>query len=233
MATTTDDIWRILNELAISQKELSDSQKELSDSQKELSDAQKELSDAQKETDRQFHLQVEENDRKFRLQVEENDRKFRLQVEENDRRMKQLQQELGKLGNRLGEFVEWQVRPAVLRLFQQRGIEVHEILPEVSIQRGDAGFEIDLLVVNTTEAILVEVKSKLSQGDVDEHLERLAKFKQLMPRYSDVQAMGAVAGMVVPQEVARYAYRKGLFVLAQSGETVEILNDDRFQPRTW
>ncbi|WP_008310597.1 DUF1626 domain-containing protein [Leptolyngbya sp. PCC 6406] len=190
MATTADDVWRILNEVAISQKE---------------------LSAAQKETDRLF----------------------RLHVEENDRRMKNLQQELGKLGNRLGEFVEWQVRPAVLRLFKQRGIEVHEILPEVSIQRDDAGLEIDLLVVNTTEAILVEVKSKLSQGDVDEHLERLAKFKRLMPRYSDVQAMGAVAGMVVPLEVSRYAYRKGLFVLAQSGETVVILNDDRFQPRTW
>jgi hypothetical protein len=39
--------------------------------------------------------------------------------------------------------------------------------------------------------------------------------------------------MVVPEEVARYAYRKRLFVLAQSGDSVVILNDDQFQPRTW
>jgi hypothetical protein len=32
----------------------------------------------------------------------------------------------------------------------------------------------------------------------------------------DVNAMGAVAAMVVPDDVARYAYRQGLFVLAQS-----------------
>ncbi|MFO7033331.1 hypothetical protein B9T07_26915, partial [Limnospira fusiformis CCALA 023] len=62
--------------------------------------------------------------------------------------------------------------------------------------------------------------------DIDEHLERLEKFKRLMPRYSDVKAMGAVAGMVVPEEVARYGYRRGLFVLAQSGDSVVILNDD-------
>jgi hypothetical protein len=77
------------------------------------------------------------------------------------------------------------------------------------------------------------VKSKLNQRDVDEHLERLTKFKQFMPRYRDVNALGAVAAMVVPEEVAHYAYRRGLFVLAQSGESVIILNDAQFQPRVW
>ena len=68
---------------------------------------------------------------------------------------------------------------------------------------------------------------------MDEHLERLSKFKHLMPRYADVQTMGAVAGMVVPHKVARYAYRKGLFVMAQSGDSVVILNDDSCQPQSW
>jgi len=39
--------------------------------------------------------------------------------------------------------------------------------------------------------------------------------------------------MVVPHEVGRYAYRQGLFVLAQSGESVVILNDAKFQPKAW
>jgi hypothetical protein len=38
---------------------------------------------------------------------------------------------------------------------------------------------------------------------------------------------------VVNEEVARYAYRRGLFVLAQSGESVIILNDAQFQPQVW
>ena len=197
MATTADDVWRLLGELAT----------------------------AQKETERRF----QETERRF----QEADR----QLEETRRLIKQqnqhLNEQLGKLGNRLGEFVEWQVRPAVVRLFQERGIDVHEFYEGVSVQRGDEGIEIDLLVVNTTEAVVVEVKSKLTETDVTDHLERLSKFKQLMPRYADVRAMGAVAGMVVPNSVARYAYRQGLFVLAQSGDSVEILNDGNFTPRRW
>jgi hypothetical protein len=170
-----------------------------------------ELAKAQKETERRF----QETERLLKQQN------------------KQTNEQLGKLGNRLGEFVEWQVRPAVVRLFQDRGIAVHELYPGASARRDGEAIEIDLLVVNTTEAVLVEVKSKLTQADVDEHLERLSKFKRLMPRYGDVQTMGAVAAMVVPEEVARYAYRQGLFVLAQSGESVVILNDQGFQPRAW
>lgn len=173
-----------------------------------------ELAEAQKETERRF----QETDRRF---------------QETDRQIQQVSQQIGRLGNRLGEFVEWQVRPAAVRLFQERGIAVHELSTDISIQRDGEGLQIDLLVVNSNEAIVVEVKSKLSQTDVDEHLERLAKFKRLMPRYRDIRAMGAVAAMVVPEEIARYAYRQGLFVLAQSGDNVVILNDTAFAPKIW
>lgn len=177
-----------------------------------------ELVQSQKETDRRF----QETDRRFQ-ETE------RLIKEQN----RQLSEQLGKLGNRLGEFVEWQVRPAAVRLFRERGIDVHEFYADVSVKRADGCLEIDLLVVNTTEAILIEVKSKLTQRDVDDHVQRLAKFKHFMPRYQDVRALGAVAAMVVTDEVTNYAYRQGLFVLAQSGDTVIILNDAGFQPKSW
>lgn len=188
----------------------------------------REVAEAQKETDRKF----QETDRKFQetaRRFEETDHKFR----ETDQQIKQLGKKIGDLGNRLGEFVEGLVKPAVVRLFRERGIEVHEVHADIAVNRHDEGIQIDLLAVNDAEAVLVEVKSKLAQADVDEHLERLAKFKRMLPRYGDVRAMGAVASMVMPPDVARYAYRQGLFVLAQTGESVAILNDDRFQPVAW
>ena len=207
MTATIEDIRAILKELAQSQQELSQSQQELSQSQQELSQAQQELSQAQKETDKQ--------------------------IKETDKQINRVSKQIGELGNRLGEFVEWQVRPAVVRLFQERGIDVHEFHPGISVKRDNEGLEIDLLVVNDTDAILVEVKSKLTQRDVDEHLQRLAKFKRLMPRFRDVKALGAVAAMIVPNEVASYGCRQGLFVLVQSGENVIILNDAEFTPQVW
>ena len=95
---------------------------------------------------------------------------------ETDKQINRVSKQIGELGNRLGEFVEWQVRPAVVRLFQERGIDVHEFHPGISVKRDNEGLEIDLLVVNDTDAILVEVKSKLTQSDVDEHFQRLANF---------------------------------------------------------
>ncbi len=166
-----------------------------------------------------------ETDRKF----QETDRRMK----ETDRQIKRLGKQIGELGNRLGDFVEGWVKPAVVRLFQARGIDIHEVYPDVEVDRDTEGIQIDLLVVNDTEAVLVEVKSQLSVADIDEHLERLAKFKRLLPRYAEVRAMGAVAALVIPKEAARYAYRKGFFVLGQTGETVVILNDARFQPKAW
>ncbi|WP_434222640.1 hypothetical protein ACOKW7_10460 [Limnospira platensis CENA597] len=256
MTTNADDVWRLLGELIEAQKETERVIKEQSqetehrfretdrrfEETKQLLQRQSEQSDRRfEETKQLLQRQSEESDRRFREQSQESDsrsetlreRRFR----ETERIIKQqnekLNQELGKLGNRLGEFVEWQVRPAVVQLFQQRGIAVNEFHANISVKRSGEALEIDLLVVNTDQAILVEVKSKLSQTDIDEHLERLEKFKRLMPAYRDFKAMGSVAGMVVPENVARYGYRRGLFVLAQSGDSVVILNDDKFRPRQW
>lgn len=180
------------------------------------------------ETDRQ----MKETDRRMQetdRQLKETDRL----VKETDRKIKEVTQSIGRLGNRLGEFVEEMVRPAVVRLFQERGIAVHEVHRRSAAQREGEAMEVDWLVVNDTDVVVIEVKSELSVADVNEHLERLVRFKRLFPHYRDCKVMGAVAAMVTPDDAARYAYRKGLFVLGQSGDTVVIRNDLRFQPSVW
>ncbi len=226
MTTTADDVWRILAELAESQKE----------TERLLKEASMETERRFQETDRRF----QETEQLLKQQAQETDRRMeetkqllRQQTQETDRQIKIVNQQIGKLGNRLGEFVEWQVRPSAVRLFQDRGIDVHELQSDVAVKRIDGGLEIDLLVVNDTEVVLVEVKSKLTQRDVDEHLQRLEKFKRLMPRYQNMKAFGAVAAIVVQDEVANYAYNQGLFVLTQSGENMTILNSSEFQPKVW
>ncbi|MEW6219532.1 MAG: DUF3782 domain-containing protein [Thermodesulfobacteriota bacterium] len=172
-------------------------------------------------TDRKF----QETDRKF----QETDRKF----QETDRKIKEVSAAIGRLGNRLGDFVEEMVRPAVVRLFRERGIEVHQVIRGVSVDRDGEAMEIDLLVVNEEEAVAVECKSTLAVDDIALHLDRLSRFKRLAPQYATLKLMGAVAAMVLPDEVARHAHRQGLFVLAQSGETVIIRNDAGFVPSVW
>ncbi len=61
----------------------------------------------------------------------------------------------------------------------------------------------------------------------------MAKFKTDWPEYAPYKLLGAVAAMVLPDNVGHYAWRKGLFVLAQTGDIVEICNDARFEPQVW
>lgn len=185
-----------------------------------------------KETDLKFKetdLKFQETDRKFQEVQRFITEKFR----ETDRLIKQTQKAIGELRNRLGQFVEKMVKPAVVRLFRQRGINVHRVISKMEANYGDEGIQMDLLLIDGSEAIVVECKSSLSVDDVNEHLDRLGKFKRFWPEYGGFNLFGAVAGMVVPDDVSRYAYRQGLYVLVQNGDIVEIRNDDKFQPKVW
>ena len=146
---------------------------------------------------------------------------------------KEVNLQLGKLGNRLGDFIEEAVRPSAVRLFRERGIDVHEVHQKIDAQRGNEGVEVDLLVVNDTDVIAIECKSNLSVDDVKDHLERLSKIKRMLPTYADKRIMGAVAAMVIPDAVALYAYRHGLFVIGQNGEQLHIRNKEGFNPAVW
>ena len=154
-----------------------------------------------------------------------------------DKRMKELSKQLGGHANRLGEFVQEMVKPAVVRLFQERGLPVHQVLPNMEGKSKDnqpqVEIEVDLVVVNTQVLIAVECKSHLTQEAVDEHLERLTLFKRCFPQFANYVVLGAVAGMVMSKEVSRYAHTNGLFVLAQSGSSIEIRNPSGFDAKEW
>jgi hypothetical protein len=207
------------------------------------------------ETDRKFD-KTEQEFQELRLMMremsQETDRKFQetdRQIQELSKRIdatsqevrltsqqvKRTSDELGRLGNRLGEFVEYLIKPAVVKLFQERGIEVHKVARDIKANNPKLGLatQIDLLVINTDTCILIEIKSHLSVDDINEHVERMEKFKPLFPEYKNSRVLGAVSGMVMSDEVARYGYKKGFFVIGQKGETAVILNDDKFKPTVW
>lgn len=118
-------------------------------------------------------------------------------------------------------------------LFQKQGIDIYEIYQNTVVKRDGLTLEIDLIFANDESIIVVTCRSNLSIDDVNEHLERLAKIKRLIPRYKDKRITGAVAGMVIPEQVALYAMRKGLFVIAQNGAHLELANDEKFTAKVW
>ena len=166
------------------------------------------------------------------------------QIKATDRQLQRTDQELrdlfaktdakiDALTGKWGRFVEGLVVPAAERLFRERGIAVERISQRVKAHKNGDRLEIDILAVNGDYAVLIEVKSTLGVDDVNEHLERLNKFKLFFPEYAGRRVLGAVAGIVIDENADKYAYRKGLFVIGQKGDTVRILNDERFEPTVW
>jgi len=149
------------------------------------------------------------------------------------REIKAVNTSIGRLSNRLGEFVEEAVRPSAVRLFRERGIDIHEVQQSITAKRDGEQLEIDLLVVNNENVVVIECKSNLSVDDVNDHLERLEKVKRLLPRYNNCKVLGAVAGMVIPDNVATYAIKKGLYVIGQNGDHLELRNEQSFTAKAW
>lgn len=59
--------------------------------------------------------------------------------------------------------------------------------------------------------MLIEVKNNLSIDGVNDHIDRMEKFKSLFPEYAHKKIYGVVAGMVIGGNVAKYAHKKKAF----------------------
>ena len=200
-----------------------------------------ERAEAQAEADRraaEADRRMEEWECKFAAERAEAQAEADRRAAEADRRHQELEKlvaaanvAVNNLTSRWGRFVEELVRPAIIRIFKEKGIHLkHTFLRAEDHART---MEIDILGVNSTDVVLVECKSRLSQDDVDEFLEKLPHFKTAFPEFSAYTIYGAVAGIEIDQGVDRRAYKKGLFVIKPSGDSVTIVNDDKFRPLTW
>ena len=218
MTTTADDVWQLLAELTIAQKE---TDRQLKETDRQLKETDRQL----KEADQRF----QETERLLKQKSQETEQQFR----ETDRKIREVNKQIGDLGGKWGRFVENMVAPACETLFLKRGIPVHQVSQRVKKRLDGQTLEIDVLVTNENHILVVEVKSSLGVNDVKELKSDLTRFRQFFPEYAQKQLYGAVAGIEIEEGADKYAYRQGLFVLAQAGETVSILNNPDFEPKNW
>jgi len=176
--------------------------------------------------------ETREQIREVAKRQEETDREIRLLSRENDSRFKDLRE---LFTGQWGKLVEALVEPSVLRLFQERNIQVIDTAQRLKTTKNGEQMEIDILATNKDSVIVVEVKTTLKVEDVNDFIsEKLSRFFEFFPKYKGMKLYGAVAGIKIEESADRYAYRKGLFVLTLSGEgMVVILNDEKFKPKQW
>lgn len=159
------------------------------------------------------------------------------QLKKTDEQIRNLGIEVGNLTDGWGKFVEGLVAPSVPELFKELNINITGINERALRRLNGREMEIDLLCIGKwrkRNVILpIEVKSSLGIRTVKEYIEDLKHFTQFFNEYQGNTIIGVIAGIRVPSEVVRFAEKQGLYVLAPSGEMMQILNSKKFKPKIW
>ena len=171
--------------------------------------------------------------RDFQMQTEREIRELREFQKETSVQIRELRAQLGDLGIVQGEIGEELFYRNLKSMFKERGIIFNSVRRNLRKRRDDR--EYDIVATNGTQVLVVEVKNKLRRKQIDQFLEeRLPEFKEKFPQYKDKELLGAVGALVVKDDIARYAEKKGLFVLTQTDEGgATILNKEKFKPKVF
>jgi hypothetical protein len=154
---------------------------------------------------------------------------------ETARQMQKTDSELGKLGKRMGEVVEYMVAPNLRKKFKEFGFNFSQSnqRKEVVDEDNKISFEIDVFLENYSKAMLVEVKTTPTTEDVKDHIKRLEKMRKFADLHGDKRAfLGAVAGMVITDNVKKYVLKQGFYVIEPSGEGFNITPPNG-KPKEW
>jgi len=84
--------------------------------------------------------------------------------------------------------------------------------------------EFDIVLTNTHDLVIVEVKYNFYPNDVKTLLKKIDNFRILYPLYKDYKIFGGIAGLTMPQEIIDIAKEMGFFVFSQEGNDIQVLN---------
>ena len=206
MATTADDVWRLLAELTT----------------------------AQKETDRQLKetsLQQQETDRQLKEQQKESKRREK----EMDKQLKELGKQIGGLGSKFGSFTEGLALPSMETILRQRfGMEV--VSPSVRASKEGQHLEIDVLANangNVNTAYIVEVKSHAREDSITQLKSILQRFRLFFPEHKDKRLYGILESVDLSNKLRTKILQEGFYVARIHDQVFELDVPDNFQPRTY
>jgi hypothetical protein len=203
-----------------------------------LEKAEKRNEEYQKRREEEDQKRQEES-RKRNEESRKRHAEFELEMkksrEEFDRRMKETGRKISQLGDRFGEMIQYMVMPNLVDKFRDLGFVFTKAYPEAEIKdkKNNIIAEIDITLEDGDTVMIVEVKSKPNTADITEHIERMEKVKKHADLHGDKRKfLGAVAGMVMKENVKAFVLKNGFFAVEPSGETFIITPPDG-KPRAW
>ncbi|MCD4665086.1 MAG: hypothetical protein K8R68_07425 [Bacteroidales bacterium] len=157
--------------------------------------------------------------------------------QETDKMFKETDKKLNKLEalftSQWGKLIESLVEGDLVNVLKKRNIKVERTIQRIKGNHKGENFEYDIIAVNGSEIVIVEVKTTLRVEDVNHFHEKLWKAKQYMSEYKDKTVYGAVAFLTADGASDRMAEKTGLFVIKATGNSSSIINNKDFKPKAF
>ena len=201
----------------------------LMESRRQMAELRAELRESQLETQKQ----LKESQLVTQKRMDESQQRIEKNMADLDTK---LSRSLGGLGNSLGRLTEALFSSDLAEKFNEYGYPFTTQANRKRFREGGKIIaEVDSILENGLYVMLVEIKTYPTVDEVNEHLDRI----EIVRKYMDLQGdkrkiLGAVAGGNVPENVLKYAQRKGLFVIVQTGNSLTIADmPPGFKAREW
>ena len=204
----------------------------------ELKQMAKDSWEQMKETDRRMQetdRQMQETDRR----MQETDRQMqetKMMVDKMVRGIEELRESRRKTDERIreladqftsttGHITEGIMHPAAIRVFQEAGYNINRYYRNLKRKnkQKQTEMEVDLLMLDDTLVIAVEIKTDCRKKDIDHFLRQMPKFKRLFPEYRDKEVLAAIAALNYDKDAANYAHEQGMLVISTTDGNIFTL----------
>jgi len=155
--------------------------------------------------------------------------------QERKKEKAEFNEKLGNYINLFGDFTEYMMAPKLCEKFNELGFDFSRTIRNSRVKdiNNNIFFETDAVLENYAKAMIVEIKTELTVERINKHIERLEKMRKYADLHGDKRAfLGAVAGVVVADEVKEYALNKGLYLIEPAGEELNITQPNG-NPKEW
>ncbi|MDR0321003.1 MAG: hypothetical protein LBI28_05825 [Treponema sp.] len=167
--------------------------------------------------------------------LQETDRILKESAIRQEKKNDEFYEKLGHLTNLFGDVTEAMIAPKICEKFEEFGLNFPRANPNVRVNDrvNKISFEIDIMLENGDKAMLVEVKTKLTTERVNKNIEKLEKMRKYANLHGDKRTfLGAVACIVVTDEVRDYALSQGFYFIEYAGENFYITSPIG-KPKEW
>ena len=182
---------------------------------------------------------LERSEESFRREMKE----FKDEMKEFKDEMKEFREEerrsridmnkrWGELANKMGTIVEDIVAPNIPHIaktyFGVEKLDFFGIRIQKAHPKGDGKKkEFDVIAVSKDYLFLNETKSTPRRNYLDEFAEEYRLVFEYFPEYKGKILIPIFSSLSLPEEVVSFLTKHGIFAMAMTGETMELLNYDK------